>query len=132
VFTLFITGVASTKAYTSQFLALVLFGLVLSEDSISKDARRRDIIDGLQKLPDMIKSVLTCDEKIRDYAEDLHTKSSLLVMGRGFNFATCLEGALVRFNSIDMSNEICLVKYSHEISESQRINLHAFRRHSCW
>ena len=51
-------GVASTKAYTSQFLHLFLFGLVLSEDSISKEPRRRDIIDGLQKLPDLIKKVL--------------------------------------------------------------------------
>ncbi|CAF3758108.1 unnamed protein product [Adineta steineri] len=87
-------GVASTKAYTSQFLALVLFGLVLSEDSISKEARRNDIIDGLQKLPELIKEVLNCDKQIRDFAENLYEKSSLLVMGRGFNFATCLEGAL--------------------------------------
>ncbi|CAF4259397.1 unnamed protein product, partial [Rotaria socialis] len=87
-------GVASTKAYTSQFLALVLFGLVLSEDSISKETRRRDIIDGLQKLPDLIKEVLDCDKQICDFAENLFEKTSLLVMGRGFNFATCLEGAL--------------------------------------
>ncbi|UJR35407.1 hypothetical protein I4U23_028164 [Adineta vaga] len=87
-------GVASTKAYTSQFLALVLFGLVLSEDSISKQTRRDDIIDGLKNLPELIKEVLNCDKKIRDFAEDLYKKSSLLVMGRGFNFATCLEGAL--------------------------------------
>ncbi len=76
-------------------MALVLFGLVLSEDSISKDARRADIMDGLQKLPELIKQVLNCDKKIRDFAEDLYKQSSLLVMGRGFNFATCLEGALV-------------------------------------
>ncbi len=74
---------------------MVLFGLVLSEDSISKDARRADIMDGLQKLPELIKQVLNCDKKIRDFAEDLYKQSSLLVMGRGFNFATCLEGALV-------------------------------------
>jgi glucosamine--fructose-6-phosphate aminotransferase (isomerizing) len=87
-------GVASTKAYTSQFLALVLFGLVLSEDSISKETRRSDIMNALQNLPDLIKQVLNCDKKIRDFAEDLYKQSSLLVMGRGFNFATCLEGAL--------------------------------------
>jgi glucosamine--fructose-6-phosphate aminotransferase (isomerizing) len=87
-------GVASTKAYTSQFLALVLFGLVLSEDSISKEPRRKAIIDGLQELPDLVKKVLQCDKKIRDYSEALYKETSLLVMGRGFNFATCLEGAL--------------------------------------
>ncbi|CAF0827803.1 unnamed protein product [Rotaria sp. Silwood1] len=87
-------GVASTKAYTSQFLALVLFGLVLSEDSISKEPRRKAIIDGLQQLPDLIKRVLECDKKMHEYAEALYKESSLLVMGRGFNFATCLEAAL--------------------------------------
>ena len=86
---------ASTKAYTSQFLALVLFGLVLSEDSISKEPRRRAIFDGLQQLPELVKKVLHCDKKIRDYAQALFKETSLLVMGRGFNFATCLEGALV-------------------------------------
>lgn len=69
--------------------------MVLSEDSISKEARRRDIIDGLQKLPDLIKEMLNCDKQVREFAETLYKESSLLVMGRGFNFATCLEGALV-------------------------------------
>jgi glucosamine--fructose-6-phosphate aminotransferase (isomerizing) len=87
-------GVASTKAYTSQFIALVLFALVLSEDSISKEPRRKAIIDGLQQMPELIKKVLQCDKKIREYAEALYKETSLLVMGRGFNFATCLEGAL--------------------------------------
>ncbi len=91
---------ASTKAYTSQFLALVLFGLVLSEDSISKEPRRRAIIDGLQQLPDLIKKVLQCDKKVREYAESLYKETSLLVMGRGHNYATCLEGALVRLENI--------------------------------
>ncbi|CAF1109945.1 unnamed protein product [Adineta steineri] len=87
-------GVASTKAYTSQFIALVLFALVLSEDSISKEPRRKAIIEGLQQMPELIKKVLQCDKQIREYAEALYKETSLLVMGRGFNFATCLEGAL--------------------------------------
>lgn len=68
---------------------------MLSEDSISKEPRRRAIMEGLQQLPDLIKKVLNCDKKIREYAEALYKETSLLVMGRGFNFATCLEGALV-------------------------------------
>ena len=109
---LFYVGVASTKAYTSQFLALVLFGLVLSEDSISKKTRREDIIDGLQKLPELIKEVLSCEKKICDFAQDLHKKSSLLVMGRGFNFATCLEGALVssKDSSLDSESSVRLFR----------------------
>jgi glutamine---fructose-6-phosphate transaminase (isomerizing) len=36
-------GVASTKAYTSQFVALVMFGLVMSQDRISMQKRRREV-----------------------------------------------------------------------------------------
>ncbi|XP_053573210.1 glutamine--fructose-6-phosphate aminotransferase [isomerizing] 2 [Bombina bombina] len=87
-------GVASTKAYTSQFIALVMFGLMMSEDRISMQDRRQEIIDGLNSLPKLIKEVLSLDEKINDLAHELYKQKSLLVMGRGYNYATCLEGAL--------------------------------------
>uniref|UniRef100_UPI001659DF12 glutamine--fructose-6-phosphate aminotransferase [isomerizing] 2 isoform X3 n=1 Tax=Halichoerus grypus TaxID=9711 RepID=UPI001659DF12 len=87
-------GVASTKAYTSQFISLVMFGLMMSEDRISLQNRRREIICGLRSLPGLIKEVLSLDEKIHDLALELYTQRSLLVMGRGYNYATCLEGAL--------------------------------------
>ncbi|XP_063045604.1 glutamine--fructose-6-phosphate aminotransferase [isomerizing] 2-like [Engraulis encrasicolus] len=87
-------GVASTKAYTSQFVALIMFGLMMSEDRISMQKRREEIITGLRDLPDMIKKVLELDPKIKCSAEELYQQKSLLVMGRGFNYATCLEGAL--------------------------------------
>ena len=44
-------GVASTKAYTSQFISLVMFGLMMCEDRISMQERRKEIIKGLQQLP---------------------------------------------------------------------------------
>jgi len=87
-------GVASTKAYTSQFIAFVLLALMLSEDSISKKARRNEIIDGLFKLPGLIKCVLELGSQIEKMSEELIDKKSLLIMGRGYNYATCLEGAL--------------------------------------
>lgn len=87
-------GVASTKAYTSQFISLVLFGLVMCEDKMSMQPRREQIIQGLKKLLEQIKEVLGKDSLVRKYAEDLHKKKSLLIMGRGYNYATCLEGAL--------------------------------------
>ncbi|XP_074503616.1 glutamine--fructose-6-phosphate aminotransferase [isomerizing] 2 [Sebastes fasciatus] len=87
-------GVASTKAYTSQFVALVMFGLMMSEDRISLQQRRLEIINGLKVLPDLIKQVLTLDKKIKSIADELYEQRSLLVMGRGFHYATCLEGAL--------------------------------------
>ncbi|XP_033127318.1 glutamine--fructose-6-phosphate aminotransferase [isomerizing] 2-like [Anneissia japonica] len=87
-------GVASTKAYTSQFISLVMFGLVMNQDKISTRSRRNEIIEALENLPKLIKEVLEMDEDIKKLAEDLYKKRSILLMGRGFNYATCLEGAL--------------------------------------
>ena len=87
-------GVASTKAYTSQILSLTMFALVMAEDRISLQPRRSEIIQGLKALPDMIRQVLDQDQKVLEIAKKLYEKRSLLIMGRGFNYATCLEGAL--------------------------------------
>jgi len=87
-------GVASTKAYTSQFISLVLFGLMMCEDRISMQDRRKEIIQGLKNLPGQIREVLKMDDQIHDLAKELYQQKSLLVMGRGYNYATCLEGAL--------------------------------------
>ncbi|XP_054453235.1 glutamine--fructose-6-phosphate aminotransferase [isomerizing] 2 [Anoplopoma fimbria] len=87
-------GVASTKAYTSQFVALTMFGLMMSEDRLSLQQRRLEIIEGFRVLPELIKKVLALDMKIKAIADELYEQKSLLVMGRGFHYATCLEGAL--------------------------------------
>ncbi|KAI9319665.1 L-glutamine D-fructose 6-phosphate amidotransferase [Dichotomocladium elegans] len=88
-------GVASTKAYTSQYIALVMMALQLSEDRISMSERRKAIIDGLYRLPHQIKDVLNQDAKLQELATNTLSKErSLLLMGRGYQNATCLEGAL--------------------------------------
>ena len=45
---------------------------------------------------ELIKEVLKVDDKIKALAKELYEQKSLLILGRGYNFATCLEGALVR------------------------------------
>ncbi|KAJ2546589.1 glutamine--fructose-6-phosphate transaminase (isomerizing), partial [Coemansia sp. RSA 1933] len=87
-------GVASTKAYTSQYLALVMMALQLGEDRISMTERRREIIDGLRELPNLVKEVLDLDKSIKVMSEGLRTKKNMLVLSRGFQSATCLEAAL--------------------------------------
>ncbi|XP_030370186.1 glutamine--fructose-6-phosphate aminotransferase [isomerizing] 2-like isoform X3 [Scaptodrosophila lebanonensis] len=87
-------GVASTKAYTSQFISLVMFALVMSEDRLSLQQRRLEILQALSKLADQIREVLKLDKVVQELAKDLYQHKSLLIMGRGYNFATCLEGAL--------------------------------------
>lgn len=54
---------------------------------------------------EMIKEVLSLDEKIHDLALELYKQRSLLVMGRGYNYATCLEGALVG------TSQYCLIVF---------------------
>ncbi|XP_069474992.1 glutamine--fructose-6-phosphate aminotransferase [isomerizing] 1 isoform X3 [Ambystoma mexicanum] len=87
-------GVASTKAYTSQLVSLVMFALMICDDRISMQERRRQILQGLKSLPDLIKEVLSLDDDIQKLATELHHQKSILIMGRGYHYATCLEGAL--------------------------------------
>jgi len=44
---------------------------------------------------EQIKEVLKSDSQIQSLARELYQQKSVLVMGRGYNYATCLEGALV-------------------------------------
>ncbi|KAJ3326527.1 glutamine--fructose-6-phosphate transaminase (isomerizing) [Blyttiomyces sp. JEL0837] len=88
-------GVASTKAYTSQYIALVMMALQLSEDRISLTERRKHIIDELYELSRYIKETLALDKELQLLAKEVLCKEkSLLIMGRGYQNATCLEGAL--------------------------------------
>ncbi|KAJ1648744.1 glutamine--fructose-6-phosphate transaminase (isomerizing) [Dispira simplex] len=88
-------GVASTKAYTSQFIALVMMALQLGDDRVSMVERRREVIKGLEQLPEKIKEVLQLDSQLQQMAQSvLHKEKSLLLLGRGLQHATCLEGAL--------------------------------------
>jgi len=50
--------------------------------------------ESLKKMQSQIQEVLKEDHKIKELAEKLYQERSLLIMGRGFNFSTCLEGAL--------------------------------------
>ncbi|XWS35545.1 hypothetical protein CRYUN_Cryun20dG0006200 [Craigia yunnanensis] len=87
-------GVASTKAYTSQIVVMAMLALAIGDDAISSQARREAIIDGLFDLPNKVREVLKLDQEMKDLAKLLIAEQSLLVFGRGYNFATALEGAL--------------------------------------
>jgi len=87
-------GVASTKAYTSQIIAMILFALMMSSDRISCTQRRNEVIKALHELPSKIEEVLKLDPIIQELSESLYKERSLLVMGRGYQYSTCVEGAL--------------------------------------
>lgn len=87
-------GVASTKAYTSQYIALTMMAVQLGEDRLSMSGRRNAIIDGLHELPGQIRQILLADRDYQALAPVLAQQTSLLIMGRGYQHATCLEAAL--------------------------------------
>jgi glutamine---fructose-6-phosphate transaminase (isomerizing) len=87
-------GVASTKAYTSQYIALIMMAIQLSEDRISLTERRNQIIDGLHELPAQIRQVLHNDKSYQQLARTVLADSrSLLIMGRGFQLVGFLRPA---------------------------------------
>lgn len=88
-------GVASTKAYTSQVVVMTLVALLLCEDSLRAQERRAEVVRGLAELSSMISAALkTTHDPVRDLAARLKESHSVIVLGRGYDWATALEAAL--------------------------------------
>jgi len=88
-------GVASTKAFTSQLVALHLFAIALGQArGTLPDAIARDHIAALEHLPVAIDRALHLDPQIKALAERLHHHRDFLYLGRGINYPIALEGAL--------------------------------------
>lgn len=88
-------GVASTKAFTSQMIALYLFALylgqtrgALSEDESKKHAQQ------LAELPLKIEHLLSDADSIEELSKEFFRSQDFLYLGRGINFPVALEGAL--------------------------------------
>ncbi len=87
-------GVASTKAFTSQVVALAMITLLLARQRNMSLEKGRQIIDAMQRLPHQIESMLEQEDKIKQIAELYAGKNNFLYLGRGINFPVALEGAL--------------------------------------
>ena len=87
-------GVASTKAFTSQVIALLLFTLKLARLRNLSMVDGKEIIEELQKLPAKIQTILDRADEIAKIAEDYKNAQNFLYLGRGYSFPTALEGAL--------------------------------------
>ena len=87
-------GVASTKAFTSQIVALALLGLYLGRQRGLSESVGSDFVYALAKLPDLIEQVLGLEPIIENIAHEYHESSNFLYLGRGINFPVALEGAL--------------------------------------
>ena len=88
-------GVAATKTYVSQTIAMVLFALYLARLRRSQDAGRlHEIAESMKLLPAAIDVVLNTSDEIRKVARRLKKAKTVLFLGRYVNFPTALEGAL--------------------------------------
>jgi glucosamine--fructose-6-phosphate aminotransferase (isomerizing) len=88
-------GVASTKAFTTQLVALYLLALklALAKRRLGDDEARRRLHD-LLRLPRLVEQVLQLDPKIREIAQRHFHARNFLFLGRGIMFPIALEGAL--------------------------------------
>ena len=88
-------GVASTKAFTAQLVALALLALHLGRlrGSISASACRA-LLEGLARLPHLMEQALEGEAKIEALARTLMKATDFLYLGRGINYPIALEGAL--------------------------------------
>jgi glucosamine--fructose-6-phosphate aminotransferase (isomerizing) len=87
-------GVASTKAFTSQVVALALFTLKLARKRDLSVVRAREIAQAMHDLPDLLRKVLETAPHVERIAEELKDAHNFLYLGRGYSFPTALEGAL--------------------------------------
>jgi len=87
-------GVASTKAFTSQVIALLLFTLKLARLRNLSMVDGKEIIQQLQELPSKTQNILDRAGEVEKIAEDFKNAQNFLYLGRGYSFPTALEGAL--------------------------------------
>ncbi len=87
-------GVASTKAFTTQLVALqMLIGLLIQAKGDAPE-KVKEIVDNLKKLPALLEQALEQDAAIEKMAEDFIEKNNALFLGRGAQYPVAMEGAL--------------------------------------
>jgi glucosamine--fructose-6-phosphate aminotransferase (isomerizing) len=88
-------GVASTKAFTSQLVALHLLAIAMGQarGTLSTDAAR-PLLHELDQLPLRMEQALKLNDQIKKLAGALYQRRDFLYLGRGINYPIALEGAL--------------------------------------
>ncbi|MDC1447089.1 glutamine--fructose-6-phosphate transaminase (isomerizing) [Candidatus Thioglobus sp.] len=88
-------GVASTKAFTTQLVALALLVCSIGKLKNTIDTKQeKEIVDGLRRLPGLINDALLQEPQIKKLAARFRDKNSTLFLGRGTMYAIAMEGAL--------------------------------------
>ncbi len=87
-------GVASTKAFTTQLVALMLLVIVLGRRRGLTAEQENKLVEQLLGLPSALESVLTLDARIQVLARRFADKHNALFLGRGAHYPIAMEGAL--------------------------------------
>ena len=88
-------GVASTKAFTTQVMVLIMMSLRIgSERGMISKADYHQMITELQLIPEKLELVLKSNYDIEIIAKQFYKSANFLYLGRGYNFPVALEGAL--------------------------------------
>ncbi|MBX2808114.1 MAG: glutamine--fructose-6-phosphate transaminase (isomerizing) [Cellvibrionaceae bacterium] len=87
-------GVASTKAFTAQLVALQLLTIVVGRRHGLTADKEADMVDKLRQLPELCRQALTLDPMIQQLSEQFIDKNHALFLGRGIQYSIALEGAL--------------------------------------
>ncbi|MCJ7500371.1 glutamine--fructose-6-phosphate transaminase (isomerizing) [bacterium] len=88
-------GVASTKAFTTQLVCLILFAIYLGRRrGVLSPARAGSIMDSLFSLPHHVESIVEGESAIEELASLFYHHSDFLYLGRGIHYPIALEGAL--------------------------------------
>ena len=88
-------GVASTKAFTAQVVALTMLALCIGKEkgTMTQEQYLR-IVRELGQIPDKIERVLGQNKRIADFAKTFTYAQNFIYLGRGYNFPVAMEGAL--------------------------------------
>jgi glucosamine--fructose-6-phosphate aminotransferase (isomerizing) len=88
-------GVASTKAFTSQLVALYLLGLRLAQvRGTLTEEESKPHVDALLQLPLLLEQTLKLAPQVEEIAARFHSRTDFLYLGRGLHYPIALEGAL--------------------------------------
>ncbi|MDH3609623.1 MAG: glutamine--fructose-6-phosphate transaminase (isomerizing), partial [Gammaproteobacteria bacterium] len=87
-------GVASTKAFTTQLVALLLLVITAGRRHSMHDEMEKILVEQLTNLPTRINKVLDLDGKIKKLAKHYGDKQNALFLGRGSHHPVAMEGAL--------------------------------------
>lgn len=88
-------SVASTKAYTTQLVAGLLFAVYLGQlNGKMAPAVGEEILCGIKSLPTLIHEIFEVDEDMKAFAKHYGFKSDAFFLGRAIDYAVAMEGAL--------------------------------------